>query len=415
VGSLAGATALLWVGGSAILPLLPGYLRQRGSGPALVGVVMASYFAASVATQYPFGKLSDRIGRRPVLLLGLAIFAVGSVGFAISTSAGLDIVSRGLQGVGAGAFTVAAAATIGTDVNPDERGAAFGALYGAQMLALAVGPLCGTIAGYHSMRALFVGAAVAAVAAAIPVLIVVPSHRHRPVPAGNPASAGNPADVVAAIEVAGNPAAVRAAIEPAGAHFQLTPAISGALVVFAGTGLLVGVYETCWTLLMVSRHASAFEVGLSWTLFALPYALLSVPAGRLADRFDPRVLVLGAFSVSAGFCVMYPLLHSVKVLIACSFFEAVGSVVGTPAAVLVLTRMVPEGAQGRAQGSVETARTATTAVAAAVSGALFGIGRVVPFFTAAALVFGSLGVVAWVWRRAPDTTTRVEHRVEVSS
>ena len=68
VRTLALTTFLLWVGASSILPLLPEYLRDRGASDGLVGIVMASYFVAALAFQYPAGRLADKIGRRPVLV-----------------------------------------------------------------------------------------------------------------------------------------------------------------------------------------------------------------------------------------------------------------------------------------------------------------------------------------------------------
>lgn len=393
--SLSAATMLLWVGGSAILPMLPTYLRRHGANPAIVGIVMASYFAASVVTQYPVGRLSDRVGRRPVVLGGLVVFAIGSVGFAVFTGALPAIVFRALQGVGAGSVTVASAATIGTEVDPAERGAAFGALYGSQMLALAVGPLVGSIAGEQRMDVLFLAAAAAAVAAALPVLAVVPPARTGP---PDPSNGG-----VEALELellaGGAPAGLGHLAE--GSRNRPSAAFAGVLVVFAATGLLSGAYEACWTLLMTLRHATSFDVGLSWTLFALPFAVLSVPAGRLASRGDRRLLAIGSLACSAAFCAAYPLLPRVDLLLVFCSFEAIGSVVATPAAVLVLTRTVASDAQGAAQGSVETARTAATAVAAAASGALFGIDPVVPFATVAVVVVLCCAGVARAWRSLP--------------
>ena len=100
VRTLALTTFLLWVGASSILPLLPEYLRHRGSSDGLVGVVMASYFVAALACQYPAGRLADRIGRRPVLLGGLLCYAVGSFGFLAPVGPAVDIGFRSLQGAG---------------------------------------------------------------------------------------------------------------------------------------------------------------------------------------------------------------------------------------------------------------------------------------------------------------------------
>src|ERR1700734_2356448 len=173
--SLLAMTFLLWIGASAIVPLLPTYLHGHGASTGLVGVVMASYFALSVVTQYPAGRLTDRVGARPVIVGGLVIFVAGSVGFALQSGALPAIAYRSAQGIGAGAASVASAAMVAAYVAPERRGRAFALLYGSQSLALAVGPLAGGFVGASSMRVLFFGAAGLACAAATPVLLALPA------------------------------------------------------------------------------------------------------------------------------------------------------------------------------------------------------------------------------------------------
>ncbi|MGP8163768.1 MAG: MFS transporter [Acidimicrobiales bacterium] len=409
VVALCATTFLLWIGGSAILPLLPSYLRQHGSTPGLIGLVMASYFAASVLTQFPAGKLSDRVGRRPVLIVGLALFAVGSLGFALTAGPGFAIVSRGLQGIGAGAVTVASAATIGSVVEASERGGSFGALYGSQMAALAVGPLVGSLVGAASMRLLFVIGAVAALVAVLPTASFIPSGN----PPG-PRARASERDEVRVEELEALSAGAPGGLGLGGTtrNLVLTPAIVGVVFAFVATGGLVGVYEACWTLLLRLRGATTFDVGLSWTLFALPFAALSLPAGRLADRFDRRILALGGLVSSALFCAVYPFVHLVPLLVALGSLEAACSVVGAPAAVLILTEATRSEAQGQAQGAIETGRTAATAVSAAAAGALFAVDPIIPFTLAATVAVGACGFIAWSWRdvAARPGRARAENR-----
>ena len=387
--ALAGTTALLWVGASAILPLLPVYLRARGASPGLVGVIMAAYYAASVVTQYPSGRLTDLVGPRAVAMGGLVLFAAASAGFALAGAPAEAIGFRALEGVGAGAVTVAGAAAIGVHVPLAERGVAFGALYGSQMLALAVGPLVGSLVGATSMRLLFLGACASALLAVVPLAAALrPVHgRRRP---GGGAEAATPGGALGVAPGDGG-ATTRAA----------RAAVVGVALAFGATGLTTGVYEACWTLLLRLRHASAFDVGLSWTLFALPFAALSLPAGRLAARLDRRMLTLVALLSSAAFCAVYPRLHDVRLLVGLGVAEAIGAVVGAPPALLILTEAVRGDRQGAAQGVVETARTATTAVAAAASGALFGMSTPLPFDVAAMLVTVACAAIAWWWRALP--------------
>ena len=402
VVALCVTTLLLWVGGSAILPLLPAYLRAHGSTPGLVGLVMASYFAASVLTQYPAGRLSDRIGRRSIVVAGLTVFAIGSVGFALAAGPGFAILFRSLQGIGAGAVTVAAAATVGSTVAAQDRGGAFGALYGSQMLALAVGPLLGSLVGAASMKLLFLVGACSAVVAVVPLARLTRADRHVVHREGRLEGENR----VRELEALSGAAPDGLPLTAARRSFALTPAVTGVLIAFFATGLLVGVYESCWTLLLRLRGADRFEIGLSWTLFALPFAVLSLPAGRLADHLDRRLLAIGGLGASAVFAALYPFLHSVRMLVGFGSLEAACAVIGAPAAVLILTESTSSDAQGEAQGALETGRTAATAASAAASGALFAVDPAVPFTLAAALSVLACAAMAWTWRKTPSRPVR---------
>ena len=91
---------LQWMGATAIVPMLPVYIRHLGGTDALAGVVMASFFAAGVLSQYPIGRLADRIGRRPVLIAGLVTYGVASFSFLLPINASAAIGLRAPPGRG---------------------------------------------------------------------------------------------------------------------------------------------------------------------------------------------------------------------------------------------------------------------------------------------------------------------------
>jgi MFS transporter, DHA1 family, multidrug resistance protein len=374
--SLLAMTFLLWIGGSAIVPLLPTYLHGHGASTGLVGVVMASYFALSVVTQYPAGRLTDRVGARTVIVAGLAIFVAGSVGFALQSGALPAIAYRSAQGIGAGAASVASAAMVAAHVSPIRRGRAFALLYGSQSLGLAVGPLVGGFVGASSMRLLFFGAAGLACVAAAPVLFGLPPESLREVAPPAEALIGQP-------RLTGE---------------TYNRAMLGALAIFASTGLLGGLYESVWSLLLQSRGATSVDIGLSWTMYCLPFALLSAPAGRLADRRSRKRLVLVGILTSGLFALWYPEIHSVTYLVLLGCLDAVGGVLVTPAALSMLAQWTPGDRHGAAQGALATSRTAATALAAASCGALFGVAKFLPFAGVALGLFVLGGFALFVWR-----------------
>src|SRR6476646_5704651 len=175
VAAVSAAVFVQFAGATAMLPLLPLFLRRQHTSIALVGVVMASYFAAGVLTQYAAGHLADRAGHRRVMIGGLAIYAVASLGFLLSVSAGGYVALRGLQGLGAGALQLGGLALIGLVVPLEHRGRAFSRGFAAQLSGMAIGPLFGAIAGVDHMAWLFVLSSIFAVRAMVPVARAAPA------------------------------------------------------------------------------------------------------------------------------------------------------------------------------------------------------------------------------------------------
>jgi MFS family permease len=163
----------------ALLPVLAVYANHLpGATPMLVGLAVGGYGLTQAVLQIPFGALSDRIGRMPVLLMGLAIFALGSIvaGFA-DTIVGV-IVGRLLQGAGAISATLTALLADSTREKVRTRSMAFmGMSIGMSFLiAFILGPL---IAGYFGERSLFwMAALLAGFAAAL--LGLLPKTPRRP-------------------------------------------------------------------------------------------------------------------------------------------------------------------------------------------------------------------------------------------
>ncbi len=113
------------------------------AGNNLYTWVVTVYLLASTVTVPVYGKLSDVYGRRPLLLIGVSLFLVGSALSGLSQSMAELIIFRGLQGLGAGAIFPIALAVIGDMFSPAERGryqGLFGAVFG---LSFIIGPFLG--------------------------------------------------------------------------------------------------------------------------------------------------------------------------------------------------------------------------------------------------------------------------------
>lgn len=374
VRGLSLAVFLQWFGASAIIPMLPEYIRHRGGTDSLAGLVMAAFFAAGVVSQYPAGRIADRLGRRPVLLAGLVVYAVASFGFLAPVGPATDIGLRALQGVGAGAAEVAALAMVSAAVVADRRGKAFASIYAGQVAGMAIGPLIGSILGVDLMWTVFVAAGITSLAACVPALSTVEVR--------TPSGTGDP-DVP---------------LPRATGGIRLSAALIGSLLASVVLGLTFGVYEICWTLLLQLRGASGWQIGLSWTLFAVPFVLMTRPSGWLTDHLNRKLLVMGGLTLSVVMCGSYPFLHNVPLLVALGAAEAVGIAIVLPAVQSLLAQTSDDSAFGRVQGLFSTSQIAAAAVAAAAAGALFGVAASLPFVITAVTGIAIMVVVAVVWR-----------------
>jgi MFS family permease len=144
VSALAGVFGLRMLGLFLILPVFALYAEQlQGNTAFLTGVAIGAYGLTQAIFQIPFGLLSDKFGRKPVIAAGLMIFAIGSVVAAMSDSIAGVIIGRALQGTGAIAAAVIALAS---DLTREEQRTKAMAMIGmtiglAFFIALLLGPV----------------------------------------------------------------------------------------------------------------------------------------------------------------------------------------------------------------------------------------------------------------------------------
>ncbi len=181
--ALAAIFASRMMGLFMILPVLAiSYTQYTDASPQLMGTALGIYGLCQALLQIPFGMVSDKMGRKPVILLGLSIFILGSVVAAMSQSIFGLIIGRGLQGAGAvGSVIIALVA----DLTPEDKrtqamaivGVSIGTSFGVAMI---LGPIINSFGG---MSAIFWLTAVLGLLSMVVLLSFVPtpkdSHSHR--------------------------------------------------------------------------------------------------------------------------------------------------------------------------------------------------------------------------------------------
>lgn len=376
---LVGASVADAMGATMVLPVLPLFVHQRGASYTEIGLITAAFWGAGLLVGYPIGRLSDRWGRKHLLIGSQLVYAAATAAFALTPSPLGFLVLRAIQGGAAGAVQVLAMAAVADLVPQERRGAAYGMLTGANMGGSIIGPLIGTTLFTISVGLTFVVSAVVAGAAGLILVFTLPGGR-----------------MAARVREVGR-------VPPALWHNR---ALIGILIAAVGVGFLMGMYDTLWSLLMHARHATNFEIGLSFTVFALPFAACSWPAGRLADHFDNRWLIGVSLVASAAFAVTYPFLPTPALIIGLGVFEGLFTVTGMPARQAMMSRQVHPEDMGKVQGVYGSLQLGASALAAIVSGSLFGIAIPLPFIvTAAAMMAGAIAL-PWLWRGVDGAPVR---------
>jgi len=381
---LVAATAADSLGATMILPILPLFVRQAGASYAEVGLVTAVFWAGGLAVRYPVGRLSDRVGRKGPIIVSQLIYAAATAAFAVSPSPLWFVILRAIQGAAAGAATVLAMAAVADFVPLERRGRAYGSLTGAKMGGTVVGPLIGAALFQVSLAATFLASALTALVVAGVILGTLPK---------------------------GSPIPAEEDPEPSPTPLWRDPIVVGVTTTSAAVGVLIGMYDTVWSLLMHARHATDLEIGLSFTLFALPFTLGSWPAGWLADHVDNRWLIGTSCLASGCFAIVYPFLPDPAWLIGLGVFEGIFTVTGAPARLAMLSRRIPAAQMGRVQGLYGSAQVAAAALASLLAGALFGAGIALPFIAIAVVMWLAAGLLLPLWRGVNGRPVRVPRQL----
>lgn len=324
LGSTLTANALVFFDQTAVVVALPYIGREFGAGAADLQWVVTAYLLALAVFMLAGGRVADRIGLRRTFFAGLATFAVGSLLCAVAPSLPVLIAARFLQGIGGAIVQPLALAITTRAVSESQRGWAIGALATGGTSFLVFGPLIGGFLLIADWRWIFV---VSLPVAATSVLLGRNAMRRAKEPEPRPVPWGS-----IPLLLAGLTLVVFGLVSGAelGA-FSVVPAVAGlgVLALFVVhesrvqnplidvrllsspmlTTALIALFAIQFSVFGVTVYLALYlhhrlglggvAAGAVIAIAGLGTPLLSQPAGRLADRFGPRRLVLPALILAA--------------------------------------------------------------------------------------------------------------------
>lgn len=353
------------LGFGLVVPVLPMFARAFGVGLFQVTLVVSVFAGARLVSNVYTGALIDRFGMRRAVSWGAGIVAASSLLIATAPTYGALLAFRGMGGVGSALFLNALLALVVRAVPTSLRGRAVGALQGAFLFGISLGPsIGGLLAEPLGLRWPFVVYAAFCAAAALVASVFLP--RGDDLSAGGETAVDSPEGGVSA-----KPRGF-ATIWRAARQLCVDPAFVAALVMmaasrWAATGLrfsLVPVFGS------EEIGAGPGLVGLALTVAALAQLAMLWPAGKVADTFGRRRLAIPAYLAFAVVAATFGLVGTIPAFFVMMAAYGLGTGLTSVTPPAIVGDVVPSERTGLAMGVLNTAGDLGTVLGPAISGLL---------------------------------------------
>jgi DHA1 family multidrug resistance protein-like MFS transporter len=377
------ALVVVSLGFGMVIPLFPFYVDRLGGGGKELGLLIAIASLTELLFGPAWGGISDRVGRKPILMLGMVGYGLSSLLFGLSTELWMLYASRALSGILSAATASTAMAYIGDSTSDEDRGGGMGILGAAMGLGIILGPGFGGWLGGISLATPFFAAAGLSLASMALILCLLPESL--------PAEARQ----VTGRKVKANQLGElwRALFSPIGILLFMAFLASFGLANFEA---VFGLYA------LEKFNYGPERVGMILAVVGLVSAIGKVFTGSLTRRWgDASVIKTSLLTGSVGFLVLLLANTYPTILLATGFF--VLSKTFLRPAVLSLTSKQASIGQGAAMGLSNSAMSLGRIVGPIWAGFIFDINYDYPYLSGAAILFvGFFLSLLWVSQRGPS-------------
>lgn len=391
------------VGLLMVLPLLPFYAtRFVGHGPlwrfldrlgmggegAVIALLVSSFAVAQLVSAPIWGRVSDRFGRRPALMVGLGASGIAYIFFALAGNLELLFLARLVQGAGGGTVSVIQA-YVADATEPKDRSKSLGWLSAATNAGVAIGPVIGSFAARIDLAAPgLIAAALTVVNMGFAWKYLTESNVH-----ANSTSADRP-------KVSGvRETALRVATHPG------LPASRLIWIYGIGMGAFQGM--TALLALFLFDRFGIDETSIGWVFMYI--GILSVVTralflGPAIDRFrEPRLSRFGTVLLALGLLAI-PLSYNYVTLVIAIGLIPLGTAFTFPCVTGMLSQVIPNHERGLYMGVQQTYGGIARVIGPIWAGFAFDyLGKGVPFYTGAVLALGTIFLGLGIEAHLPPT------------
>ncbi len=323
------------IGIGLIFPVMPDLIRSVTAGSlsqaAVLGGVLATSFAVMQFLFGPLvGSLSDRYGRRPVLLISLVVMTLDYLVMATAPTYALLLAARVVAGIAAATYSTATA-YIADITPPEQRGARFGLIGAGFGIGFVLGPAIGGLLAGIDIRAPFYAAAALAFANLIFGAFVLPETVTDATRRRFDLARANPASALLAV--------------------SKLPGVRRTLLCFLILSIAMNVYPAIWAYYGQARFGwDTSMVGISLAVYGISFAVgQAVLVGPLIRRFGEHRAAKYGMWVDVTTLAALGMITSGPVALILTPITALGGVV-TPALQALASQSAPANAQGELQG-----------------------------------------------------------------
>jgi MFS family permease len=351
-GSLRGVLALcvtiffIDATGASTIPLYPFFAKSLGASVALIGAIASSTGLTTVLLSIPLGSMSDRLGRKKVMLFGIACSALTPLLYSLATEPLHLLPARVVQGVAMGSTFNIGFVYVTEIAPPGRRGIAQGLFLTSMGLGFTVGPLVGGMAakavGYS--LAFYISSGMA-ICGFIVLLLLVPEKRIN--------TTRSPRSPFAGFRgLVGNPGILAAGV----ANFFNSMIFSTIMIFFPLYGISIGLDES--------------QVGMGLTVRGLASTATRIPAGMVISKLGMLKMMALGLGASAVMILTIPVFDALVLLSVILGLQGISYGIYLTSANIYVTEVATEGMEGASMGVFSTFANISGIVSPIVLGAV---------------------------------------------
>lgn len=365
---------IVFMGIGLVIPILPKFMDLLHIDGKTIGLMVAAFSLSQLLFSPLAGRLSDKAGRKPIIILGMLVFAVSEWMFGAASHTVVLFAARILGGVGAALIMPAVLAYAADVTTPQERGQGMGFINAAITTGFIIGPGIGGLVANWGVRAPFYGAAIAGLIAAVITFLLLPNAQKVE------SSQGESLDES------------EAAIESLPLWKQLALSVKEpyfiSLIIIFITSFGLANFETIFTLFVDDKFGfSTQDIAYIITFGSIAGAVVQATIfGQILNKFGEFKVIATCLLGAAIFIVLTLFVHKYWLIFAVTFLVFLAMDILRPALGTLMSKMTVN-EQGYVAGLNSAYTSLGNILGPIIAGALYDVNIDYPYWTAGIVLF----------------------------